>query len=131
MSIANENYDTGGTGAALFGGPQGGMPTKAPGPGSQPLGDEYVAPKGLPNWKQPSYDEDDRVDPSKYKDPSSGVTKGATTFLTRCFPDPTQAALVVAKIFYFFFLRCLRLPVPFDGCLLQANWHGRRSSRLP
>ena len=115
MSITNENYDTGGTGAALFGGPQGGMPTKAPGPGSQPLGDEYVAPKGLPNWKQPSYDEDDRVDPSKYKDPSSGVTKGATTFLTRCFPDPTQAALVVAKIFYFFFYAAFGSLFPLMG----------------
>ena len=115
MSIANENYDTGGTGAAIFGGPQGAVPTKAPGPGAQPLGDEYVAPKGLPGWKQPSYDEDDRVDPNKYPDPKTGVTKGATTLLTRCFPDPTSAALVVAKLFYFFFYAAFGSLFPLMG----------------
>ena len=115
MSIANENYDTGGTGAAIFGGPHGAVPTKAPTQGSQPLGDEYVAPKGLPGWKQPSYDEDDRVDPNKYPEPKTGVTKGATTLLTRCFPDPTQAGLVVAKLFYFFFYAAFGSLFPLMG----------------
>lgn len=112
MSIANENYDTGGTGGALFGGPGGGAPTKAPGPTSQPMGDEYVAPKGLPGWKQPSYDEDDRVDPAKYPEPKTGP---AATLLGRCFPDPNAAALVVAKIFYFFFYAAFGSLFPLMG----------------
>ena len=28
----------------------------------QTIGDEYKAPAGLPEWKQPSFDDDDRVD---------------------------------------------------------------------
>ena len=115
MSIANENYDTGGTGASIFGGTQGAEPTKAPGVGAQPLGDVYVPPKGLPGYKAPSFDEDDRVDPNKYKEPSTGVTKGATTLLTRCFPDPTSAALVVAKLFYFFFYAAFGSLFPLMG----------------
>ena len=43
-------------------------------------------------------DQDDRIDPDKYRD-----QKTAILFLSRCFPDPTQAGLAVAKIFYFFF----------------------------
>ena len=112
MAMANENFDTGGTGGAIFGGPQGGAPVKAPGPTSQPMGDEYVAPKGLPNWKQPSYDEDDRVDPAKYPEPKSGP---AATLLTRCFPDPTQGALAVAKVFYFFFYAAFGSLFPLMG----------------
>ena len=27
----------------------------------QSIGDEYVAPKGLPEWKQPEFNDDDRV----------------------------------------------------------------------
>ena len=112
MSIANENYDTGGTGGAIFAGPQGAVPSKVPGPQSQPMGDSYVAPKGLPNWKQPSYDEDDRVDPSKYPEPKSGP---AASFLSRCFPDPTQASLAVAKCFYFFFYAAFGSLFPLMG----------------
>lgn len=100
MSIANENFATGGTGGAIFGGPHGAVPSKAPGPQAQPIGDEYDAPKGLPGWKQPSYDEDDRVDPDKYPEPKSGPVN---TFLGRFFPDPKQQGLAVAKVFYFFF----------------------------
>ena len=98
MSISNENYNTGGTGAAIFGGPQGGTAAKAPTDTSEPLGDEYVAPKGIPEWKQPEMDQDDRIDPDKYRDQKTTIL-----FLSRCFPDPTQAGLAVAKIFYFFF----------------------------
>ena len=32
----------------------------------QAIGDEYVAPAGLPDWKQPSFDDDDRIDPEKH-----------------------------------------------------------------
>ncbi len=113
MSMANENFATGGTGGAIFGGPGGGAPAhKAPGPTSAPIGDEYVAPKGLPSWKQPSYDEDDRVDPAKYPEPKSGP---AATLLSRCFPDPTQAGLAVAKIFYFFFYAAFGSLFPLMG----------------
>ena len=28
----------------------------------QTIGDEYKAPVGLPEWKQPSFDDDDRID---------------------------------------------------------------------
>jgi hypothetical protein len=33
----------------------------------QVLGDEYVPPVGLPEWKQPSFDDDDHVDPEKFQ----------------------------------------------------------------
>ena len=98
MSIANENYDTGGTGGAIFGGPQGGSAAKPPTDTSEPLGDSYAAPKGIPGWKQPEMDDDDRIDPDKYRDQKTTIM-----FLSRCFPDPTQAGLAVAKTFYFFF----------------------------
>jgi hypothetical protein len=100
MSIANENYETGGTGGAIFGGPSGAYAPKAPGPDTQPIGDDYNAPKGLPGWKQPSFDEDDRIDPQKYPEPKSGP---AVLILGKCFPDPTQRSLAVAKCFYFLF----------------------------
>ena len=54
---------TGGTGAALFGGGTGAAASQA---ANQAIGDEYVAPAGLPDWKQPSFDDDDRVDPDKH-----------------------------------------------------------------
>jgi hypothetical protein len=62
MSLENENFNFGGTGGAIFAdnAPAGRRPVPA---NQQPLGDDYKAPVGLPEWKQPSYDEDDRVDP--------------------------------------------------------------------
>ena len=81
MSISNENYETGGTGGAIFGGPQGSAPVKQK-PGQEAIG-EYQPPVGLPGWKQPSFDDDDRVDPSKYNEPKSGPTKVGTTLLSR------------------------------------------------
>ena len=111
MSIANENFVTGGTGGAIFSGPQGGIPAKAPGP-SAPIGDDYSAPKGLPGWKQPSFDNDDRVDPAKYPEPKTGP---AATLLGRCFPDPTQSGLAVAKCFYFFFYAAFGSLFPLMG----------------
>ncbi len=50
------------TGAAIFSENSG--PGRRPPPANQrPMGDDYRPPVGLPEWKQPSYDEDDRVDP--------------------------------------------------------------------
>jgi hypothetical protein len=101
MAIANENFDVGGTGGALFGAAPGGSAQhRGPRPGQEALGDDYVPPPGLPGWKQPSYDEDDRVDPDKYPEPTSGP---AATLLSRFFPDPVQQGLALAKAFYFFF----------------------------
>lgn len=98
MSMANENFNVGGTGGALFS--EGGPVKPAPKPGQGALGDDYVPPAGLPGFKQPSFDDDDRVDPNKYPEPSGGP---GTTFLSRFFPDPVQQGLALAKSFYFFF----------------------------
>ena len=43
-------------------------------PGSEAIGDEYQAPAGLrAAGFQPDMDDDDRVDPSKFKDPTNKV----------------------------------------------------------
>ena len=87
MAIANENYDVGGTGGALFasnpaqqGAPAGG---KRPGGGGAPAqaagGDDYKPPPGIPGWKAPSFDDDDRIDPDKYPEPASGKQKTGST----------------------------------------------------
>ena len=69
--MENDNYNTGGTGANLFAGKSADAAN-----GQvlnlkvfrgifflfQTIGDEYKAPVGLPEWKQPSFDDDDRVD---------------------------------------------------------------------
>ena len=85
--MENDNYNTGGTGAALFAGKSadaanGQVQTHFTSPNLttalkifvcpspyffltdiyQTIGDEYKAPVGLPEWKQPSFDDDDRVD---------------------------------------------------------------------
>ena len=71
VKMENANFNTGGTGAALFAGKsadaangqvqksQFNCPTSMV---HQTIGDEYKAPAGLPEWKQPSFDDDDRVD---------------------------------------------------------------------
>ena len=107
MAIANENFNVGGTGGALFSSPGGGQagggpagPKRGPRPGEEAMGDDYKPPPGLPGWKQPSYDDDDRIDPDKYPEPKSGP---AATLLSRFFPDPVQQGLALAKFFYFFF----------------------------
>ena len=54
--MENQNFNSGGTGANLFaGGAQAGQAV------TQSLGDEYVAPKGIPEWKQPGFDDDDKI----------------------------------------------------------------------
>jgi len=99
MSLENENFNIGGMGGALFADsrPAARRPTPAD---SQPIGDDYCAPAGLPDWKKPSFDDDDRVDPDKYREPKSGPVKN---FLGRFFLDEVSQGLFVAKLFYFFF----------------------------
>ena len=109
--MANENFETGGTGGAIFGGSQGMVPVKHK-PGEEALGDNYQPPVGLPGWKQPSFDNDDRVDPSKYPEPKTGP---AATFLGRFFPDPRQAGLAVGKAFYLFFFSAFGSLFPLMG----------------
>lgn len=93
--IGNENYLTGGTGAALFGGAASGADARAKATAHQALGDEYVPPVGLPEWKQPSFDDDDHVDPDKFQNaaPQSVWSKLIVV----------QNELGVAKAFYFCF----------------------------
>ncbi len=86
MSMANENFVTGGTGGAIFGGAGGDAPMKAE---DQALGEEYHHPKGVHD-----------VDPTRYPE---GKEAPKHTWLSRFFPDPTSAGLAVAKTFYFFF----------------------------
>lgn len=111
MSLENENFNVGGMGGAIFGG-NGGPTKKAVPPNQRPLGDNYEAPVGLPEWKQPSFDEDDRVDPDKYPEPKSGPVPN---FLSRFFPDPTSQGLFVAKMFYFFFFAAFGSLFPLIG----------------
>jgi len=90
--MENENYLTGGTGAALFGGGGG---AKAGQAANQAIGDEYVAPAGLPEWKQPSFEDDDRVDPEKHMDYKPQGIWGTLQII--------KNELHVAKAFYFCF----------------------------
>ena len=97
--MANENFNVGGTGGALFS--ENTAPRPVTQPGQEAMGDNYKAPAGLPTWKQPSYDEDDRIDPAALK---AGKAKGlAGGFLSRFFPDPVEQGLALGKFFYFFF----------------------------
>jgi hypothetical protein len=41
----------------------------------QALGDEYIPPVGLPEWKQPSFDDDDHVDPDKFQNAAPQVRR--------------------------------------------------------
>ena len=52
--LNNENFSVGGTGAAIFSDRGNAVSHRA-------MGDEYQAPTGLPEWKKPSFDDDDRV----------------------------------------------------------------------
>ena len=51
----------------------------------QSIGDEYVAPKGLPEWKQPEFNDDDRV---REKDlefkPQVRIQKGGSELTVKC-----------------------------------------------
>ena len=94
--MENQNYMTGGTGAALFGGGTGAAASQA---ANQAIGDEYVAPAGLPDWKQPSFDDDDRVDPDKHLEYKPTV-RGCITQRSWC------------KVKYFFLMTLIILKSP-------------------
>ncbi len=100
MAIANENYDVGGTGGAIFASNAAAAQPRRPpqqvsGGG---VGDDYRPPPGLPDWKQPSLeDDDDRIPPEA---PAPGPFANV---LGRFFPDSVQQGLALAKFFYFFF----------------------------
>lgn len=113
--MSNENYDVGGTGGALFA--ESG-PKKIPTKGAEALGDDYKAPPGLPAWKQPSYDDDDRVDPATLKNPMSGP---AASILSRFFPDPVDQSLALAKFFYFFFFSAFGSLLPLLGVYFKQQ----------
>ena len=73
--MENSNFNAGGTGANLFaGGSQAGQAA------AQSLGDEYVAPKGIPEWKQPGFDDDDRIQEKDLKYEAQGFW-GAIWFM--------------------------------------------------
>ena len=90
--MENANYNMaggGGTGANLFaGGAQAGQAA------SQSMGDEYVAPAGLPEWKQPGFEDDDRVREKDLEFRPQGFW-GAIWFM--------KNEMTVAKVFYFCF----------------------------
>lgn len=113
--MSNENYDVGGTGGALFA--ESG-PKKIPTKGAEALGDDYKAPPGLPAWKQPSYDDDDRVDPATLKNPMSGP---AASILSRFFPDPVDQSLALAKFFYFIFFSAFGSLLPLLGVYFKQQ----------
>ena len=108
-SMANENFNVGGTGGALFsdnaaaaaraaaGGPQ----RPRPGLGAQAAGEDYKAPQGLPDWKQPEYDDDDEVDPSMVRD--TGAKTVGPAFMSKFFPDTVSQSLALGKAFYLTF----------------------------
>ena len=114
MSISNENFNTGGTGAAIFGGPQGAAPVKVK-PGQEALGDEYRAPAAMQGaGMAPEFDDDDRVNPHALKagEPSGKVRE---VIFGRCFPDPRGQGLAVGKLFYFFFFSAFGSLFPLMG----------------
>jgi len=87
--MENANFNSGGTGANLFaGGAEAGQAA------SQSIGDEYIAPKGLPEWKQPGFDDDDRVREKDLEFKPQGFW-GAIWFM--------KNEMTVAKTFYFCF----------------------------
>ena len=86
----------------------------------QALGDEYVPPVGLPEWKQPSFDDDDHVDLDKF-----------------------QNAAPQVDFFYFFKLFCKRFLLAFlsprasgrswSSCRMSWEWprHSTSASSEP
>ena len=106
-SMANENFNVGGTGGALFsdnaaaaaraasGGPQ------RPRAAARAAGEDYKAPQGLPEWKQPEYDDDDEVDPSMVRD--TGAKTVGPAFMSKFFPDVVSQSLALGKAFYLTF----------------------------
>ena len=83
MSISNENFNTGGTGAAIFGGPAGTVPVKTK-PGHEALGDEYKLPAAMAGQGlTQDFDDDDRINPNALKagEPSGKLNLVLTKFI--------------------------------------------------
>jgi len=114
MSISNDNYATGGTGGAIFGGPQGAAPVKVK-PGHEAIGDEYKMPAAMAGQGMTqNFDDDDRINPAALKagEPSGKLRE---VIFGKCFPDPRQQGLMVAKMFYFFFFSAFGSLFPLMG----------------
>ena len=62
MSLNNENFNIGGTGAEIFANTNQARVVKNHG---QSIGESYKAPVGLPEWKQPSFDGEECQNSSK------------------------------------------------------------------
>ncbi|XP_040571218.1 major facilitator superfamily domain-containing protein 6 isoform X2 [Lepeophtheirus salmonis] len=105
----NQNFNVGGTGGSLF---ADNAPTSQQVAAQMAMGEEYSAPRGLPTWKQPSFDNDDRVDPDKLTEKTNGP---ADSCLRRCFPDQVTRGLIVARAFYFFFFAAFGSLFPLMG----------------
>ena len=110
-SLANENFNVGGTGGALFsdnaaaraaagGGTQRPRQTSSQAAAAT-AGEVYNAPQGLPDWKQPEYDDDDEIDPLKVRD--TGANTVGPSFLSKFFPDAVSQSLALGKAFYLTF----------------------------
>ncbi len=119
MSMANENFNTGGTGGALFSenaaAAAAGHRPRAPGagPGAAAVGEDYKAPTGLPDWKQPEYDDDDEIDPSRVRD--TGAKTVGPSFMSKFFPDPVSQGLALGKSFYLCFFAAFGSLFPLIG----------------
>ena len=108
-SMANENFNVGGTGGALFSdnaaaaarAAAGGPPRPRAGAAAPVAGEDYKAPQGLPDWKQPEYDDDDAVDPSMVRD--TGAKTVGPAFMSKFFPDAVSQSLALGKAFYLTF----------------------------
>lgn len=114
MSIANDNYNTGGTGASIFSGPAGAAPVKTK-PGHEALGDDYKLPAAMAGQGlTQEFDDDDRINPNALKagEPSGKLRE---VIFGKCFPDPRQQGLTVAKLFYFFFFSAFGSLFPLMG----------------
>ena len=149
--MENDNYNTGGTGAALFAGKSadaanGQVQTHIISPNlttvlkifvcpspyffltdiSQTIGDEYKAPVGLPEWKQPSFDDDDRVDGAQQPFKPTVNDRNQTETMLTSLPgflgrDPShQERDARCQSILLPLLRSLWLPLPPAGRLLQG-----------
>lgn len=112
--MANENFNVGGTGGALFsenaaaaaaraaaGGPQRPRGATSGVAAQAAAGEDYKAPQGLPDWKQPEYDDDDEIDPSMVRD--TGAKTVGPAFMSKFFPDAVSQSLALGKAFYLTF----------------------------
>ena len=107
----------------------------------QALGDEYVPPVGLPEWKQPSFDDDDHVDPDKFENaaPQVDFFYFFKLFCKRFFTGfsisqsiwskliVVQNELGVAKAFYFCFFGAFGSLFPLMAVFFKVKCCPRKS----